>query len=713
MSSGYIDLPYISGGGGGVVTSVSDTNSINLTLSVGNLSGDLRLSPNAADAGFINAAYTIETNGLQVQVPIADTSTTGVITDTDWDIFNNKQDAITAATRQFIYNSGSVIEGVPGWFTNEDTGGLELSLGVQPNNDGGYSVNSVYFSTDPLQNSPNQSYNIYNNFVDSDINDSGFSQGTNGLAFRFTTNFMKHEAPGDLGSIEFTNNNASIGNGTDAITLQSLGYQFGFGQINANVSVLGPLQGYGYQLNVDAAASLSNSSNTQAFYDNANVGCSSPSYTSFNGSPTIAEIRNNNNYNGISLNPTIPLFSGNAGFAGLGIYGNLGTFGTGSFQAIDVNPTVANVKQATGINISMDNVTVYPGVVASVVIQDITISADLPSSAGNAATIEFTPGGTAGAEVVTVMGLATSVQIQSGVSTATQIVAALAGNFNFNINFNAVVSGVGSNPQVTQAATNLAGGEDVGTKRAGYFDGDVEITGNLTFGGALSIGKLSAFASQAIIDGGGNPSSINSLVCQPTVAANATIANADTLGLNTAMLLSIGDNATVTTSLVGIAALALPAVVTMGTGSTVDIVSGATFAVSLDGAATGGTIDTLNLCRSVAIPNGITAITNLRGYAFDLPLGDPGTTTWGFYESPGSHNYFQGNLLIGGTAGSDDTVSNSSTALEIKSTTKAFRASSMTTTQRDALTALAGMMLFNTTTSKFQGYDGATWNDFH
>lgn len=37
-----------------------------------------------------------------------------------------------------------------------------------------------------------------------------------------------------------------------------------------------------------------------------------------------------------------------------------------------------------------------------------------------------------------------------------------------------------------------------------------------------------------------------------------------------------------------------------------------------------------------------------------------------------------------------------------------------TTTQRDAIAPkLAGMIVFNTTTNKFQGYDGTSWNDLH
>ncbi len=47
------------------------------------------------------------------------------------------------------------------------------------------------------------------------------------------------------------------------------------------------------------------------------------------------------------------------------------------------------------------------------------------------------------------------------------------------------------------------------------------------------------------------------------------------------------------------------------------------------------------------------------------------------------------------------------------STTGSFTPNVLTTTQRNALTATAGMMIYNSTTSKHQGYDGSAWNDFY
>jgi hypothetical protein len=46
--------------------------------------------------------------------------------------------------------------------------------------------------------------------------------------------------------------------------------------------------------------------------------------------------------------------------------------------------------------------------------------------------------------------------------------------------------------------------------------------------------------------------------------------------------------------------------------------------------------------------------------------------------------------------------------------TGAIQLASMTTTQRDAISSpQAGIMIFNTTVNKHQGYDGSAWNDFY
>lgn len=87
-----------TGGGGGLITSISDTNSINLTETAGDLTADLKLSAAAAGAGFFKATASIETDGLLVKAEEASGSQTGFLKSADWTTFNSKEPAITAGT---------------------------------------------------------------------------------------------------------------------------------------------------------------------------------------------------------------------------------------------------------------------------------------------------------------------------------------------------------------------------------------------------------------------------------------------------------------------------------------------------------------------------------------------------------------------------------------------------------------------------------------
>jgi hypothetical protein len=467
---------------------------------------------------------------------------------------------------------------------------------------GAKSLNSIQLNVNPTEDSPNEFRVLKSNVINVDLDNEGFDIGSNGSGISFESNNLSHLGSSDTGTIEFTRNYLNVGNGTDPVTVKGLAYYFGFGNINANVTIDGPIQGYGFQPNVDENAILNSNSYVNAFYDYSNINTACNSYQSFACGPSIAQINNNNGYSGFNNNANIDIFEGNASYTGISVNPNLGTFDTGNFTGIRVNPIITSGGDfSTGLNINMSN---CPG-------------------------------------------------------TGIKAIDAT---------------------------------------------GDVNINGALSFSGALSIGALNAFASQTLVDGGGNPSSIHLLISNPSVADNVTVANADIIGVNTAGLIQIGENSQVTTAFLGVSALGLPAVVTLGSGATVDRVNGAVFAISLDVTAGGGTINEVSLCNALGLPNGITTVNKLYGYRMDLPFGSIGIEQYGVYIVPDIANYFAGSVLVG-----DDTATNSSVGIEINSTSKALLNARMTTTERNALVAVNGMQIYNTTNSRFEFYENGAW----
>lgn len=99
-------------------------------------------------------------------------------------------------------------------------------------------------------------------------------------------------------------------------------------------------------------------------------------------------------------------------------------------------------------------------VAASLVVQDLTYTAATPGLAGNSITIEYVGGGTAGDEVVTVDGTSVTVEIEDGVSTATEIKAAWDAEAGALALATVAVTGTGGNAQEIEAETPLANGLD-------------------------------------------------------------------------------------------------------------------------------------------------------------------------------------------------------------------------------------------------------------
>ncbi len=613
----------------------------------------------------------------------------------------------TGSTDTFAgYDGSGNLNPIPGWAVSS-LSGMQVGLQYAPaGGSGGVLAHNLALNVEPTANSPDRASNALYINMNFDTASSGFTYGTNGNAGRLLDLGFGHSGTGDIGEINFIQNYFSVGNGTDPISVRGISYSYGFGSVNANVTIDGPIQGYGFQPSVNASATIDSSVNITAFYDASTFATGVNSYISYNASPTLTSVANNSNYTGLNMNPNITTFTGNAGANMLAVSGQFGTLNSGSINCLNASPNVTlNKGYVSGVNVNMTSVTNYAGVQSSIVVQDITYTFTLAGN-NNAYTIEYVDDVVAGSESFVIAGNDVTVHIESGVSTATQVAAASAANLGFAGAVTTTITGTASNAQVTFAQTNFAGGIDPGRTEAANFRGDVVIDGGLSFSGGLSIGALNAFGTSTMVSGSGNPTSIHTLITAPTVAANATLTLADTLGVNTAMLLTVGANASVTTGFLGLQALGLPAVVSMDTGSTIDHVGGAVFAISLDGAAAGGTIAEVDLCSALAIPNGVTTITELRGYFFDLPFGDVGTTIWGLYAKPASAiNYMAGSCVVG----TSDTPSNASVGIELNATDKAVLTSRMTTTQKNALTAVAGMVVFDTTLNQLSYYDGSAW----
>lgn len=101
------------------------------------------------------------------------------------------------------------------------------------------------------------------------------------------------------------------------------------------------------------------------------------------------------------------------------------------------------------------------GVAASLVVQDLTYTADVRGTAGNSITIQYIGDGTAGAETVDVTVNAIVVHMDPTAvtgSTATQIKTAVDASVPASALISVAVTGVGENVQAVAASTPLAGG---------------------------------------------------------------------------------------------------------------------------------------------------------------------------------------------------------------------------------------------------------------
>lgn len=596
-------------------------------------------------------------NTSDADKPISSATQTALNQKVDQTVFDNAVsdlEALTTGTADALarFDSTGQLESAGSYLFNAEDG-INEDHTVQPDDENGNNFHNVILRFDPLQDSPDETWNYLNNTFDFDPNSSGFGFGDNGQAFNYDNVYMRHIGTGDLGTLNFRKSSFDIGNGTDPITFKGVAYDLGFGTIHDNVLLDGPMQGYGFQFNIEAGVTLGNTY-SNGFYDTCNIDCVwNASWNSFVSSPSHEAIGNNFNMVGYSFNPTIDELQGNANCFGVAINGNIGAdgIGTGGVYGLSVNQNVDNAENYQGVYVNTQNVVPKAGSTSSLTFQDLYFEFNAPANNNNYS-ILYIDDQTAGSETVALNGNVIEVHMEDGVSTADQIQDAIEATAGLNTAVSITLVGVGSNPQTAGASGNFTGGSNPGNVKAGYFDGDVEITGNLTFGGALSIGRLNAFGTYTPVDGGGNPGSIHSLISQVAVPDGSTINNVDTFGINTAMLVEVGDNCTLSSGFlkIGMTALGLPAVFKMGANSYLDALGGAIFALNID-ATTDPTavVDQAYGGRFLPIPGGNGVFNRFYGMWAQSPAGVLATKNWGVYQEDAEWNYFEGATKIGGT----------------------------------------------------------------
>lgn len=494
-----------------------------------------------------------------------------------------------------------------------------------------------------------------------------------------------------------SNSTGSVDRGT--ITGLSLNNVFGHGVDPTTLTMYRGVQ-QGLTLSANATAT-----NVQSVVTgiNAPAGSTIGSYQGFSDGSAIDE---GTSYVGLDLNPNLNHLTDV--YAGINLNGTITDTDNG-FNGVRIGPNItnsdaqvnsfgvfANMGTINGANVLEDgsSVTTQTGNYNGVNIHpNITTSSGYRGIANNP---------TFGTVTTAINGFEENTNVTTtaidynGMSIQPTFVE-LTSNFNgLNINPTVVGDGSGNARGIfvdTQNITNFG----TGNVKAIQSNGDVEVNG-----------KLNAGTNTVIANNGGNPQPTHTINTGFTLAPATTVTSGDAFGFGPIMNVQIGAGSTVSSGGfgLGLASLGMVNLLDMGAGSTLDYTTGSFVAMVLSSGS--GHIDNITNYRAVAVNSGATTtVDNVYGFKNDLLAGPLSTDSWGFYDSGAEYNWFKNSLQIGGSAGSTDRAANDSVGLGILG--RALYPVPMTTTARDALTPLTGMLINNSTTGDFERYDGAVW----
>lgn len=355
---------------------------------------------------------------------------------------------------------------------------------------------------------------------------------------------------------------------------------------------------------------------------------------------------------------------------------------------------VSNVSLYTRTlgTVSLDSLSIIaanPELEGNSTIDNVTGVAMTPQVRGNAAVDNFTGGQfspqlSGSATATNMMGLDVSPQV-SGSAVLTNALTAINVNPQSSVGLSGATALNINMSSVTLDPAAIAAGAQ--KKAIEINDGAINANYNYT------VPAASGFFQQHYIGG-------------QAVVANGAPVSAFGFGTNLAQTVQLSDDWTIDPSGLGYVDVGFVGSLQFDAGKTMARWTGALGGAGNPSGA-GDLTDAIMFRAAGILPQGgALTVTNMYGFQVDPNLFCIlGTNCWGIFENTAAAENHLSKLAIGtGTF----KVTNSSTALEIGNS-KAFLNGRGTTATKNALTAVAGMMFYDTTLDELQWYDGAGW----
>jgi hypothetical protein len=250
-----------------------------------------------------------------------------------------------------------------------------------------------------------------------------------------------------------------------------------------------------------------------------------------------------------------------------------------------------------------------------------------------------------------------------------------------------------SSASITGISVDLTGATSTG-RPAG-----VEVDGGTLL---LNVNFSTTSSFPALVDSGN--------IIRPVfeVASGSPISGTDVILSNLSGFMDVRDNMSYSALELGAVSVGFVSQVAVASGKTLAKASMCLGALSVEGTSAGGTLNQAHIFNATAVNFGGTlTITNLYGYHMEPGSSANATNTWGVcIEDDGAENYFSKSIKIGNNG--SKTVADSAIGLEIGSA-KSLRLGRVTTVQKEAMTDLTGLFVYDTTLAAPYYNDGTQW----